>query len=47
MEKGKNIRNIFVDERDEIVSKTPTAWLMGSKAAIISILAMIFCVGLL
>ena len=45
MEKGKNIRNIFVDERDEIVGKIPTAWLMRSNAAIIGILAMMFCLG--
>lgn len=45
MEKGKNIRNIFVDDRDEIVGKIPTSWLMRSNTAIIGILAMMFCLG--
>ena len=45
MEKGKNIRNVFVDERNEIVGKMPTSWLMRSNAAIIGILAMMFCLG--
>lgn len=46
MEGGKNVRNVFVDERNEIVGKIPTVWLMRSNAAIIGILALMLCLGM-
>lgn len=45
MEKVKNISNIFLDERNEIVDKIPTEWLMRSNVAMIGILAMMLCLG--
>lgn len=46
MEEGKNISGVFVDERNEIVGKIPTAWLMRSNAVVIGILAMMLCLGM-
>ncbi len=45
MEEGDNIGKVFIDERNEIVGKIPTVWLMRSNAAIIVILAMMLCLG--
>lgn len=45
MEGSKNISSVFVDEKNEIVGKIPTAWLMRSNAAVIGILAMMLCLG--
>lgn len=45
MEEGDNISKVFIDEKNEIVGKIPTAWLMRSNAAVIGILAMMLCLG--